>query len=62
MIIHDDVVYPDGGQFDYMATSGDGVNAQNIWFVNNTCISNDTDDFRCRNAAGCVLRNNIVYR
>ena len=61
MIVRNNVVYPDGGQFDYMATSGDGVTTQNIWFVNNTSVGNDTNGFRCGNTAGCVLRNNLVY-
>ena len=61
MIVRNNVVYPDGGQFDYTAKSGDGVTTQNIWFVNNTSVGNDTNGFRCGNTAGCVLRNNLVY-
>jgi len=63
MIVRNNVVYNNGGQFQFRAINGAAGPSQDIWFVNNTALpGNGADGFRCGNTAGCVLRNNLVYR
>ena len=62
MIVRNNVVYNDGGQFQFRAIDG-AVSSRNIWFINNTALPGpEADGFRCGDTAGCVLRNNLVYR
>jgi hypothetical protein len=62
MIVRNNVVYNNGGQFQFRAVNG-AVTSHDIWFVNNTALPGpDADGFRCGNTTGCVLRNNLVYR
>ena len=62
MIVRNNVVYNNGGQFQFRAVDG-AAGTRDIWFVNNTALPGPgADGFRCGNTAGCVLRNNLVYR